>query len=228
MNNPQDDRITELYQKIPKARPSEIMDARIRQEARRQVKHGRTIHSYRWLSVAALVVLSVGVVLRIINEVPVEQPLEESVDMMDATPVLKEESRAIIKSDIGFSVQEQKVKKAAKPALGVASEPRMKAQKMTEPSTPLPSVATPSAQVSEADFSTGIQSEFDQETARREMSQMQKEYLPENFCGMEELREIEDPEQWNAVVDKLIFTKQLDQAECLKKLMLERFVKGSK
>lgn len=214
MNNPQDDKIAELYQKIPKARPSEILDARIRQEARRQLRHGKTIHSYRWLSVAALIVLSVGVVLRIIDEVPVEQSLEESLEMMDAAPVLKEESKSIIRPDSNF---------AKKRAMDDAPKPRMKVQQLAAPaSRPL------SEPVSEAEVSAGIQAEFDTEAVSDEMTLMQKAYLPDNYCGMEELRKSYDAEKWKAIVNKLISENQLDQAECLKKLMQEHFVTGSK
>jgi len=220
MNNPQDDRIAELYQEIPKARPSEILDARIRQEARKQLKTGKS-HSLRWLSVAALMVLSVGVVLRIIEEVPVEQSLEESLEIMDmeAGAVLKEEGQAAIRAD-AFGVEDEKMKKAAEPLMDAAPVARMKRQQMpaaVEPAATARKAPTaptaPTAPIApEPGFSGAIQAES-----------VDVLFLPENYCGMEQLRGVVDKQVLEAIFQKLLDENRLQQAECLKKLMNKNF-----
>jgi len=213
MNNPQDDKITELYHKTPKARPSEILDARIRQEARRQLRQGRSSGSYRWLSVAALVVLSVGVVLRIIDEVPVEQSLQDNLEIMemDAAPVLKEESKAVIRAD-AIEIQAEKLKKVEKPAMSAAPVARMKLQKMPE----AVESATP---VSDPEFSGASQAEHDMERLSDSLAPQEQQFLPENYCGMEQLRGITDKQLLQEILEKLLSENKLQQAECLKKLM---------
>ncbi|NNJ92216.1 MAG: hypothetical protein HKP55_11110 [Gammaproteobacteria bacterium] len=210
MNNPQDDKIAELYQKIPKARPSEILDARIRQEARRQPRQGRSLTPYRWFSVAALIVLSVGVVLRIIDEVPVEQSLQENLELMemDAAPVIKEESKAVMRAD-GVTVQAEKMKKAAQPAAPLA---RMKVQQVPAP-------VESSTVASKPEFTGTSQAEYDMESLSDTLARKEAQFLPENYCGMEQLRGVTDKQLLQEVLDQLLSEKQLQQAECLKKLM---------
>ena len=213
MNNPQDDKISGLYHKISKARPSQMLDARIRQEARRQLRQGRSPGSYRWLSVAALLVLSVGVVLRIIDEVPVEQSLQDNLEIMemDAAPVLKEENKAVIRAD-AIEIQAEKLKKVEKPAMSAAPVARMKLQKMPE--------AVESATLaSDPEFSDASQAEYDMERLSDSLVPHEQQFLPENYCGMEQLRGVTDKQLLQEILEKLLSENKLQQAECLKKLM---------
>jgi len=213
MNNPQDDKIAELYQKIPKASPSEMLDARIRQEARRQLETGRN-HSLRWLSVAALIVLSVGVVLRVIDEVPVQQSLEESLDILDMNTEMDMDATAVMKEE-GI-VEDEKMKKAAEAVMDAAPVARMKLQQM--PATAEPAAIVPIAPeivpklAPEPKFSGAIQTES-----------VGNLFLPENYCGMEQLRGAVDKQVLEAIIQKLLNENRLQQAECVKKLMNQNF-----
>jgi len=81
MNPDNDEKISRLYQQIDKAAPSELLDARIRQAARQQVPGKRKSHLLGWLSTAALLVISVGLVLRVMQEAPVEQDFSQQLDL---------------------------------------------------------------------------------------------------------------------------------------------------
>jgi hypothetical protein len=213
MNNPQDDKIAGLYQKIPKASPSEMLDARIRQQARRQLKTGRH-HSLRWLSVAALIVLSVGVVLRIIDEVPVQPSLEDSLDIMemDAAAIIKEEA----------ATADDKMKKAAKPVMDAAPAARMKLQQM--PAVAEPAAIAPMAPIAPAATISGAsQAESVMESRSDSLTFTDNLFLPENYCGMEKLRGAVDKQVLEAIIKKLLNENRLQQAECVKKLMNQNF-----
>jgi hypothetical protein len=216
MSNAEDNKVSELYQRIPKAEPSQILDERIKQQARRQLRQGKPITSYRWLSVAALIVLSVGVVLRIIDEVPVEQSLEENLEIMEmdaapVKPVMKEESKAVIRAD-GVAVQAEKMKKAAQPVMNAAPVARMKVQQIPVPVESATVAAEP-------EVSGASQAEYDLESLSDSIARKEQQFLPENYCGMEELRGVKDIKILQEILDKLLSENRLQQAECLKKLM---------
>lgn len=219
MNNLQDDKITGLYEKMPKASPSEMLDARIRQQARRQLKTGRN-YSLRWLSVAALMVLSVGVVLRIIDEVPVEQSLEESLEIMEMDMDQEMDAAAIMKEE--GTVEDEKIKKAAKPLTDAAPVARMKRQQI--PAAVESAVMAPIAPIRmEPELSGAIQAESAMESSSDSLTTDEKLYRPENYCGMEQLRGAVDKQVLEAIIQKLLNENRLQQAECVEKLMNQNF-----
>jgi hypothetical protein len=214
MNNSDDKKITELYKQIPRENPSEILDARIKLEARRQLKRGTTIRSYQWMSVAALVVLSVGVVLRVLDEAPVEQSVEENIEMLDKAVILKEEQKSFIRHDSDSMVVPGKMKKAIEPTVGNMASSAVKVQ------TPA-AAAVPAATTT---FSAAMKADMEREIVADQMAKQEVFYHPENMCGINELSGIDDRTTWEKAVEKLRSEKKFGQAECLQKLMKLRLL----
>jgi len=86
MNPENDEKISRLYQQIDKEQPSELLDARIRQAAREQAPGKRKSHLLGWLSTAALLVISIGLVLRVMQEAPVEPDFSQQLDIGQQRP----------------------------------------------------------------------------------------------------------------------------------------------
>jgi len=64
MDKNTNDKITRLYEQLPQSEPSEFVDARIKKQAGSALKHPliNRINNKIWLSTAAAIVLSVGLV----------------------------------------------------------------------------------------------------------------------------------------------------------------------
>ena len=77
--NHDDEQLSRLYSKLTKAEPSQMVDARIHRAAQKAGNAERKKFFTRWVSVAAVLVLSVGVVLRVVEETPVKQDLHDQI-----------------------------------------------------------------------------------------------------------------------------------------------------
>jgi hypothetical protein len=89
MSDTEDKHISDLYSQMNRQQPSEMVDARIRHMARQQLDQQlaaqktpvrSTSHRWQWLSVAAVMVLSVGVVLRVFEQSPDVTVLDDAAD----------------------------------------------------------------------------------------------------------------------------------------------------
>lgn len=111
MNPENDEKISGLYQQIEKEQPSELLDARIRQAARKHAPVKSKSKMIGWLSTAALLVLSVGLVLRVMQEAPVTQDFVEQSDISQqpSIPAPTASKPAPEQAPAGFSMGQPKL-----------------------------------------------------------------------------------------------------------------------
>ena len=220
MTEDSDDKITRLYQGMAKASPSALLDARIKKMAHQQMHRGRGIQPLRWLSAAALIVLSVGVVLRVVQEVPVKNDLDE----------------------IGVSLEP--MKDEAEMSMPMPSTLQSKQDSLTgelvapaEKRQSMPAVIKDVAPRKHADYAEeSLQrlkkdalQQHDAEILQKAPDAMtgpvlkEKTISVENWCGQADLKSEQNKQIWLERVAQLKQENQAGQAECLEQLMLSVF-----
>lgn len=211
MINESDDRLTQLYQQLEKAAPSEMLDARIKKAAHGKMRTRKQTVAVRWLSVAAVIVLSVGVVLRVVQEQPVEQDLRNKLDevqtsesdavfeaeksMMDMLPEkagMTKDKRPEQKVQQAAVVQRNKVQKS-RDVMG-AMAPEIKKQELLDIQSSEMKLAKPAASAIV------------------------------NWCGQDDLADSKDRLKWDERLELLKLENRLEQVECLQTLMQEMFL----
>ena len=220
MTDPMDEKIKQLYQSMEKDSPSEILDARIKKAARRQVGKSGYQLTMRWVSVAALLVLSVGVVLRVIQESPIDKPLE----------IQLEESaiEALPQADQDMPQQLPQKRQKAKVIEMEAAAPELTTPQSSLPASPravapsLGGMAEFSDQADEA--APAVMSKQFMQERKLELKQSQPElFTKEQWCGQSDLEGIEDKQVWLKRLSELQAQDKLLQAECLKQFIAELF-----
>ena len=215
-----DEQLTNLYKKIDKAEPSSMVDARIRRTAQKAGNAERNKLFTRWVSVAAVLVLSVGVVLRVVQETPVKQDFEEQV--MSPLPV-EEAVRSEDKQEVqGLNETRQKAKEQAdlmemetteslrddSPESLQSSAPRVLQKKVA------PAVAAPPTDMMlEKD---AIEAEL-AEPAKMGASRFST--VAEAWCGQDDLAGVEDRQQWIERMEQLKQLDMMDQVNCIQQLL---------
>jgi len=201
MKDPIDQSINELYRKIPREQPSGMTDARIKNMARKHIlpKPAFRVQNWQWLSVAAVMVLSVGVVLRVIQQEPsapaFDELLEETASISVQQSSKAEKPRAE-KESVGTKALSSPVQGMMAPS-PARLEKKQKFLPMEDAVSPANRVA-PQAEA---------------------MYQQDKDALAESPCGQHDLQEVEDRQLWQARIEQLYHQGKNDQAQCLEQLM---------
>ncbi len=223
MTEDRDDKISRLYQQMDKASPSALLDARIKKAAHQQVHRSRGIQPLRWLSAAALIVLSVGVVLRVMQEVPVKNDLDEtglSIESMqdEASLPVPRQSTPQIKQEV---LREKAVKPAEKRQSAPAAVQSMSALKSADYAEQALKKYSKDDLVEEQDLEDEIrQSAADSVTVPVLKEKM---FSVENWCGQPDLESEKSQQVWLARIAQLNQEKRAEQAQCLEQLMLSIF-----
>ena len=223
MTEDSDNRVEQLYQKLHKQEPSTILDARIKHAARQPLKRKSGIMTLRWLSAAALLVLSVGVVLRVVQETPVKQDLDEAsvqmempersdmptVDEMQATAPAALAPKALSREKSGLSLSEPQ---------------RMQEKEFSATKSQVAEDAIPAkAKKERVEQEQSI--EYKSTVAESVSGYLMDQPLLDtgNWCGQADLAQQHDRQVWLNRISRLKMENRLAEAQCVELLMVRYF-----
>ena len=95
MTDLSDERINQLYQKLPQTQPSEMTDARIRRAIRQNAPKPARVSKFsigprwQWMGSAAVLLLCVGVIFRVAEQAPSESSLVDMIRSMPPKPAVE-------------------------------------------------------------------------------------------------------------------------------------------
>ena len=245
--NHDDEQLSRLYQQISKAEPSKMVDARIHRTAQQTGVAKRRSRLTRLLSVAAVLVLSVGVVLRVVEETPVKQDFEEQIMTSEPTAdqsmsmqrqasnglddammqsekeamdgIFEKETKAsrVITDEQSGNLQIESLSKQ-KPE----QQPRQKSvQKKVAPAAAAP-IPAPETEPQHAADAVGLSSNEAREAVLSE-SDIAVEAgftaLSESWCGQDDLVGVNDRQLWLARLEQLKQLKQFEKVTCIENLL---------
>jgi len=234
-----DEKISALYQKIEKKLPSEMVDARVKKLARDKVgtNNKSVIKSWsnlRWLSSAAVIVLSVGVILKIVQQEPVSKNLSDEIiqqslikpmpaktvkddaSMQDSllerdfAPRVINEEEVFLESEPLEKKETRQLFEKHKSKLSIRRDEVVKKRFQAKPKA---------AELPMAPAMMSSEPLMDGAT----MLEQGKDDLMTNWCGQKDLIDELDKVVWQERIKQLQEANQLELLKCLQEKFLEVF-----
>lgn len=231
------DPVVNLYQRLPRDEPSALIDARIRKQAKIQLHSSKSRKVVRWFSTAALLMLSLGVVLRIFQETPVQDELMTP-DRFDAEPVLMSpaqmipEERVLEEKPAARKKQQQQIEKLEKSSVINSTRTGVIKQSPNETKTAidLPAKASTRSmpEVPQGFLLDGMAGSSDaSESSLNDKIQygpeQRQKALNTNWCGEPELANEYNRDIWEQKIKGVLAQQDTFKAACLTQLMNKRF-----
>jgi len=196
---PQDERLSHLYRSMHQDEPSPLLDARIRRQARRELRR----RYWPPLAAAAVIVLGITVALRIFDvEQPALQPddLQPSVDSATkAAPAMK--SRAAAPATARPEAE------FLQPQTSDSSPPRFDLE----------------ASKQQVQRSAPVPYRLQQQAGSPQLADEAEMRMSGSPCGQADLQHNADPDAWRQRIRELRDKGHTQTAECLLKLLTQRF-----
>ena len=233
----EDEQLSRLYKKLNRHEPSEMIDARIRKEAR---LHHKKLHSSssfswispQWLSVAAVLVLSVALVLRVVDEVPLQknmdqmlQPAEEFIESRSLPDDEKQRESLADRVESDMEKQLKPVEPVEPVESGGATAPIIQAEVQTaieehRKRTPISSpVSSPVHSPAKLKFYSSDQADGVPNAKTVPKAELKSVKL----CGLKDFSRESDRQQWLERIKQLRAANRIEEADCLQKAFLQEF-----
>ena len=237
MNN--DEKISALYQRIEKKLPSEMLDARIKKLARDNVDTNnksvtKSRSNLRWLSLAAVIVLSVGVILKVVQQEPVGKNLSDDIlqqsliSPMPATTAKddQEVQGAVLESDLAPAMMNEEEMSFGTVRLEKKENRQLLEKKKLKESVERKKVSKKKAQEkSKKTYLPMAPAIMSSEPLMDETTMLDqgKGDLMTNWCGQKDLIDELDKVVWQERIKQLQEANQLELVKCLQEKFLEVF-----
>ena len=242
MTDHEDDRLTSLYQKMPKSEPSSAIDDQISMAARRNQRRSRRSTRFQWLATAAVLVLGIGLQLRVFDQLPTDQvvSLDDIASETTAVPggQLQQPSNASARQQRETLLLDNSVHEALQQA-GPATDavrPRQSslAEKKFRPGLMSSGGEAPAVEGLSKQKPTTLPQSLskaksdllDDEMRSPALSADKEMQLPSTtsgWCGQGDLEQNHSREDWQARIEQLQQDGDTETATCLQQLYGQRF-----
>jgi hypothetical protein len=241
-DNPHDEQISRLYRLGSSGEPPSHLDRKILDEAQRAVSRWKRIRSWPSLATAAVLVLSFSLLLKVLEERPLDRSLlqEESIEIDAVAPVsqdmdggadaVKEEGETVAPPQPKAEPSEEfeTGSMRSREDIPVPAKTKRKeaaVEKLQAPVAAPPAVFSAPAPAPLTDGFIGGANQADQAAAEpaAKLERKMDTFDESDGCGVVLPSEEAPASSWQQLYRELLEQEQREQAECLRQIYEQRF-----